>query len=103
MVNLLITDASFYGDGNRDAHGLARHTMTQTEKTDILYGHLPPPRLTVRIADATTMLGIGRSKLYEYIGAGQFKIIKLGTATLDFHREHTRAGRATAHSRRSAI
>jgi hypothetical protein len=41
-----------------------------------------PPRLTVRIADATTMLGIGRSKLYELIAAGEVETIKLGTATL---------------------
>ena len=41
-----------------------------------------PPRLTVRIADATRMLGIGRSKLYELIGTGEVETIKLGTATL---------------------
>ena len=41
-----------------------------------------PPRLTVRISDATKMLGIGRLKLYELIGAGEFETIKLGTATL---------------------
>jgi|GEM_PF-2107843 len=41
-----------------------------------------PPRLTVRVVDATRMLGIGRSKLYELIGAGEVETIKLGTATL---------------------
>ena len=41
-----------------------------------------PPRLTVRIADATRMLGIGRSKLYELISVGEVETIKLGTATL---------------------
>ena len=41
-----------------------------------------PPRLTVRIADAVTMLGIGRSKVYELIGAGELETIKLGSATL---------------------
>jgi predicted DNA-binding transcriptional regulator AlpA len=41
-----------------------------------------PPRLTVRIGDATRMLGIGRSKLYELIAAGEVETIKLGTATL---------------------
>lgn len=38
-------------------------------------------RLTVRIAEATAMLGIGRSKLYELIGAGEIEIIKIGKAT----------------------
>lgn len=57
--------------------------MTQASQTDIMHGdHLPPHRLTVRIADATKMLGIGRSKLYELIGAGEVETIKLGTATL---------------------
>ena len=45
-------------------------------------GLASPPRLTVRIADATKMLGIGRSKLYELIGDGELETIKLGTATL---------------------
>ena len=40
------------------------------------------PRLTVRIADAVTMLGIGRSKVYELIGTGEIETIKLGSATL---------------------
>lgn len=56
--------------------------------TQLVISELParadgsPPRLTVRIADATKMLGIGRSKLYELIGAGEVETIKLGTATL---------------------
>ena len=44
--------------------------------------YLPLPRLTVRITDATKMLGIGRSKLYELINEGQIETIKLGTSTL---------------------
>lgn len=57
--------------------------MTQASQTNVMHsGYLPPPRLTVRIADATQMLGIGRSKLYELIGAGEVETIKLGTATL---------------------
>ena len=39
-------------------------------------------RLTVRISDAVTMLGIGRSKVYELIGTGELEMIKLGSATL---------------------
>ena len=41
-----------------------------------------PLRFTVRIADATMMLGIGRSKVYELIGARELETIKLGSATL---------------------
>ena len=41
---------------------------------------LPP--ITVRIADATKILGVGRSKVYELIGAGEIETVKLGTATL---------------------
>ncbi len=49
--------------------------MTSAEETRL-------PRLTVRIADAVTMLGIGRSKVYELIGTGEIETIKLGSATL---------------------
>ena len=41
-----------------------------------------PPRLTVRIADATKVLGIGRSKFYELINAREIETIKIGTSTL---------------------
>lgn len=41
-----------------------------------------PPRLTIRIGDATRMLGIGRSKLYELINSREVETIKLGSATL---------------------
>ncbi len=57
--------------------------MTQGAESGLIHSsQLPPLRLTVRIADATKMLGIGRSKLYELIGAGEVETIKLGTATL---------------------
>ncbi len=57
--------------------------MTKASQIDVTHnGHLPPLQLTVRIADATKMLGIGRSKLYDVIGAGEVETIKLGTATL---------------------
>jgi excisionase family DNA binding protein len=39
-------------------------------------------RLTVRIPMAANMLGIGRSKLYELISAGEIEVIKIGKATL---------------------
>ncbi|WBX86483.1 helix-turn-helix domain-containing protein [Sphingosinicella microcystinivorans] len=38
--------------------------------------------LTVRVRVAASMLGIGRSKLYELIAAGEIETIKIGNATL---------------------
>lgn len=38
--------------------------------------------LTVRIRDACRLTGIGRSKFYELIAAGEIEIIKVGTITL---------------------
>jgi len=43
--------------------------------------HRPVP-ITVRIRDACRLTGIGRSKLYELIAAGEIEIIKVGTITL---------------------
>ncbi len=38
--------------------------------------------LTVRIPTAVRMTGIGRSKLYELIAAGEIEIVKIGAVTL---------------------
>lgn len=38
--------------------------------------------LTVRIREACRLTGIGRSKLYELIAAGEIEVIKVGTITL---------------------
>lgn len=38
--------------------------------------------LTVRIPEACRMTGIGRSKLYELIQAGEIEIVKVGRMTL---------------------
>lgn len=38
--------------------------------------------LTVRIKEACRMTGIGRSKLYELIAAGDIQVIKVGSMTL---------------------
>ena len=38
--------------------------------------------LAVRIPEACRISGIGRSKLYELIGAGQIDIVKVGAITL---------------------
>ena len=38
--------------------------------------------ITVRISEACRLTGIGRSKLYELIQAGEIETIKVGTITL---------------------
>lgn len=38
--------------------------------------------LTLRIREACRLTGIGRSKLYELIAAGEIEIIKVGAITL---------------------
>lgn len=43
---------------------------------------LPFEPLTVRMPVAVRMTGIGRSKLYELIKAGEVETVKIGTATL---------------------
>jgi excisionase family DNA binding protein len=50
--------------------------------------HTPPRQLgnlspiTLRIADACRITGIGRSKFYELIKAGEIEVIKVGAITL---------------------
>jgi len=50
--------------------------------------HTPPCQaallspLTVRVKQACELIGIGRSKLYELIAAGEIETIKVGSATL---------------------
>jgi excisionase family DNA binding protein len=43
----------------------------------------PPPvdPICVRINDAARMIGVGRTKLYELIAAGEVETVKLGKAT----------------------
>lgn len=41
---------------------------------------LPEP-LCVRVNDAARMIGVGRTKLYELIAAGEVETVKLGKAT----------------------
>ena len=38
--------------------------------------------ISVRIPEACRLTGIGRSKLYELIAAGEIEIVKVGTITL---------------------
>jgi excisionase family DNA binding protein len=44
------------------------------------HGDLSP--ITLRIADACRITGIGRSKFYELIKAGEIEVIKVGAMTL---------------------
>jgi len=41
-----------------------------------------PMPITVRVRDACRLTGIGRSKLYELIAAGDIETIKVGRITL---------------------
>lgn len=43
---------------------------------------LASDRITVRIKEACRITGIGRSKLYELIAAGEISVIKVGAITL---------------------
>lgn len=38
--------------------------------------------LSVRVKEACRLTGIGRSKLYELIAAGEIEVVKVGTITL---------------------
>lgn len=42
---------------------------------------LPPDPICVRVNDAARMIGIGRTKLYELIAAGEVETVKLGKST----------------------
>jgi excisionase family DNA binding protein len=47
----------------------------------IAEAHQPMP-IAVRVREACRLSGIGRSKLYELIGAGEIDVVKVGTITL---------------------
>ena len=42
----------------------------------------PAPLLAVRVGEASRVIGIGRTKLYELINAGDLETVKIGRATL---------------------
>lgn len=42
---------------------------------------LPPDPICVRVNDAARMIGVGRTKLYALIAAGEVETVKLGKAT----------------------
>ena len=37
---------------------------------------------TIRVPDALKLLGFSRRKFYELVGAGELRVIKVGSATL---------------------
>lgn len=41
----------------------------------------PPDPICVRVNDAARMVGLGRTKLYELIAAGEIEAVKLGKST----------------------
>jgi excisionase family DNA binding protein len=41
----------------------------------------PPEPICVRVNEAARMIGVGRTKLYELIAAGEVETVKLGKAT----------------------
>lgn len=52
-----------------------------TDNAQMREAYQPMP-ITVRVPEACRLSGIGRSKLYELIAAGEIEIIKVGTITL---------------------
>ena len=44
-------------------------------------GHQPVEPICVRVNEAARMIGIGRTKLYELISAGELETVKIGKAT----------------------
>ena len=42
----------------------------------------PVEPICVRINDAARIIGIGRTKLYELIAAGEVDVVKIGASTL---------------------
>lgn len=67
----------------RDAVAMHRAKPQSIDPTDQPAQYaLPLEPLTVRIPVAVRLTGIGRSKLYELIKAGELQTVKIGTATL---------------------
>lgn len=48
----------------------------------VVDGPRAPMPITVRVREACRLTGIGRSKIYELIAAGEIEIVKVGTITL---------------------
>ncbi|MGQ2940255.1 MULTISPECIES: helix-turn-helix domain-containing protein [Sphingomonadaceae] len=59
---------------------MPRNVPKTSPMPDIM--QLPLEPLTVRISVAVQITGIGRSKLYELIAAGEVDVVKIGASTL---------------------
>lgn len=64
---------------------IRQSTQAETSKSPqfaLPFDVLPLEPMTVRIPVAVQLTGIGRSKLYELIAAGEVDIVKIGASTL---------------------
>jgi hypothetical protein len=61
-----------------------RRAQANMKLTPATFATIPLPLepLTVRIPVAVQLTGIGRSKLYQLIAAGEVETVKVGTSTL---------------------
>jgi excisionase family DNA binding protein len=58
-----------------------KHPPADLDRTPIAQGENLEP-ISVRIATAVKLTGIGRSTLYELIGSGEIETVKIGRSTL---------------------
>lgn len=73
----MITVVSAKGTTIMSAQNQVRQQPTGKSKVEV-----PLEPMAVRIPVAIQLTGIGRSKLYELIRAGELETVKIGTATL---------------------
>jgi excisionase family DNA binding protein len=59
----------------------SKHSPADRDRTLITQGEDLEP-ISVRIATAVKLTGIGRSTLYELIGSGEIETVKVGRSTL---------------------
>lgn len=59
----------------------SKHSPADRDRTLIAQGEDLEP-ISVRIATAVKLTGIGRSTLYELIGSGEIETVKVGRSTL---------------------
>lgn len=55
---------------------------TRTAATHIASDPSPPAAVLVPVTTAARMLGIGRTKVYELIGAGELELVHIGRSAL---------------------
>jgi hypothetical protein len=60
----------------------AQATSSKSPQLALPFDVLPLEPMTVRIPTAIQLTGIGRSKLYQLIGAGDIETVKVGASTL---------------------